>query len=282
MPVSNTAVRLKDNETNSNCFVLDDIKPDFDAELMVAKFQPGSIRVEKALRELIEEARPLARPRAAFKVCAIESAPPAPSVYLDGIRFDGALIRDNLFGLDQTFAYVATEGPELASWSEGLSNAGRLFSWPIRYAALKLAEKEMSGLIRSSFARPEWPASFGSGFHPEGDESVTPPLSSMNPGPLQLWPIEQQRPLFELLSPLPELIGVNLQPNCWMTPDLASSGIYFQAEPRFYNCQLCRLEPCTRRRTAYRGLDGWPKRRRNIEACAGGGGPGRLLCRCSI
>ena len=121
----------------------------------------------------------------------------------------------------------------------------RLLAWPIRYAALKLAEKEMHRLIKSSFGLKQ--------------------VSSMNPGSIPEWPIEQQGPLFALLSPLPEAIGVKLNPNFWMSPELASSGLFFQSEVKFYNCQLCRVENCAHRRTAFRGPAGWPKREKHQE-----------------
>jgi hypothetical protein len=154
--------------------------------------------------------------------------------------FTGELLRDNLAGLKWVYAYVATEGMEMAEWAESLANSMKLLSWPIRYAALKLAEKELIRFIKSTFDLKQ--------------------LSAMNPGSLKLWPLEQQNPLFTLLGPLPETIGITLMTSLWMSPDLAASGILFMSESEFCNCQLCPLETCEHRKTAYLGPDGWPKR----------------------
>lgn len=229
------------NAFNSNAFILQDIEPDFNVELMTSKAQLGSPKIEKIFHDLINEARTLARPRAAFKICRIEPGP-GTEVFLDNVSFTGQLLRDNLAGRDWAYAYVSSEGDELAQWFESLSNVGQILSWPIRYAALKLAEKALTKFIMANFG--------------------TSQLSSMNPGALNLWPLEQQNPLFSLLFPLPEAIGVSLDSKSWMSPDLASSGVFFETETKFYNCQLCPLEPCERRKTVNLGPEaGWPKPR---------------------
>ena len=244
---SNGALAVEINRIHSNEFILDDIRPDFDQDLMTAKLKPAPPKVVAIFKALIREARTLARPRAAFKVCRVEPCS-AAEVNLDGVSFTGELLHDNLDGLKWVYAYVATEGPELVQWAESLSNPMRLLSWSIRYTALKLAEIELCRYIKSAFGLKQ--------------------ISSMNPGSLSHWPIEQQEPLFELLSPLPEAISLKLLPNFWMSPALASSGIFFQTEVKFYNCQLCPLETCEHRRTAFRGKSGWPQRKNVIGEAA--------------
>jgi hypothetical protein len=240
MLVSEAGPAAESDQPPLNGFILDEIPPDFDLELMTAKLTPTRFRVGEAFQDLIREARTLARPKAAFKVCRVEESVPEPEIYLDGVMFTGELLRDNLAGLKWAYAYVATEGPEMSEWTESLSNSMKLLSWPIRYAALKLAEKELIKLIKSTFGLKQ--------------------ISSMNPGSLKLWPIEQQKPLFTLLGPLPETIGITLMTSMWMSPDLAASGIFFTSESEFCNCQLCPLEICEHRKTAYLGPAGWPKR----------------------
>jgi hypothetical protein len=223
---------------DAKVFILDDIPANFDSDLMTAKLRPGSARVEKNFRNLIEQARLTARPRAVGRVCDVELSSPQ-TVSLDGVRFSSELLHCNLSGLNQAYVYVASEGPEMAAWAASLSETMRLFAWPIRYAALKLAEKALADFIRSTFGLEQ--------------------ISSMHPGSLSLWPLQEQKPLFSLLSPLPEAIGVELQPKLWMTPDMASSGIFFETEVPFENCQLCPLETCEHRRVPNRGEAGWPK-----------------------
>jgi len=233
-----TARAAEINDFNCAGIILEEIEADFDVDLMTSKIKTGSEKAVKLFHELAREAGTLARPKASFTVCRVETTV-GPKVYLDNVSFTSQLLRDNLAGLDWAYAYVATEGNEFARWFESLSGARQVLSWPIRYAALKMAEKALVKFIKSTFNVNQ--------------------LSSMNPGTLKLWPIEQQRSLFDLLDPLPESIGVSLGSECWMSPDLASSGVLFETESRFYNCQLCPLEPCERRKKPNLGpTNGWP------------------------
>jgi hypothetical protein len=77
----------------------------------------------------------------------------------------------------------------------------------------------------------------------------------MNPGSgdARLWPIGQQRPLFELLGDVEAAIGVRLTPSFLMVPNKSVSGILFPTEVRFESCQLCTRENCPRRRAPYSG-----------------------------
>ncbi|HHE41239.1 MAG TPA: vitamin B12 dependent methionine synthase, partial [Dehalococcoidia bacterium] len=76
-------------------------------------------------------------------------------------------------------------------------------------------------------------------------------LSSMAPGSLEDWPIEQQRPLFDLLGDVEGGIGVRLTDKFLMIPVKSISGIFFPTEVRFESCQLCQRERCTGRRAPY-------------------------------
>jgi hypothetical protein len=80
-------------------------------------------------------------------------------------------------------------------------------------------------------------------------------LSSMNPGSgnARLWPLGQQRPLFNLLGDVEQAIGVRLTPSLLMHPNKSVSGIFFPSEVHFESCQLCTREDCPRRRTPYTG-----------------------------
>jgi hypothetical protein len=76
-------------------------------------------------------------------------------------------------------------------------------------------------------------------------------LSYMNPGSLQDWTIDQQRPLFDLLGDVQEAIGVNLTPNMLMYPSKTESGIFFPTEVTFFSCQLCPNKECPPRKAAF-------------------------------
>jgi len=76
-------------------------------------------------------------------------------------------------------------------------------------------------------------------------------MSFMSPGSLEDWPLEEQRPLFDLFGDRQTPIGVSLNSSCLMIPAKSESGIYFPTEVPFYSCQLCDRKDCPGRKAAY-------------------------------
>jgi hypothetical protein len=76
-------------------------------------------------------------------------------------------------------------------------------------------------------------------------------ISFMSPGSLGDWPIESQRQLFQLLPEVEASIGVRLNKSFLMIPTKSVSGIYFQTEVSFFNCQLCQRGKCPGRKARY-------------------------------
>ena len=72
-------------------------------------------------------------------------------------------------------------------------------------------------------------------------------LSHMNPGSLEDWSIYEQKKLFALLGEGVSSIGVSLLDSMVMYPDKSESGIFFEKEKKFINCQLCSVERCLSR-----------------------------------
>jgi hypothetical protein len=66
-------------------------------------------------------------------------------------------------------------------------------------------------------------------------------------GDVNVWPIEQQRELFELLGDVRGQIGVELTDSFLMVPNKTVSGIHFPAEKDFRTCQVCHRENCPSR-----------------------------------
>lgn len=75
--------------------------------------------------------------------------------------------------------------------------------------------------------------------------------SMMNPGSLEDWPLSQQRPLFSLFGDACSRIGVTLSESLLMSPVKSVSGVWFETEKGFQNCQLCPREQCPKRRAPY-------------------------------
>lgn len=82
-----------------------------------------------------------------------------------------------------------------------------------------------------------------------------PNLISMNPGsgPVDLWPIQEQKLLFQLIGAVPETIGVILTDSCLMIPNKSLSGIFLPSQTEFIACEFCDRGNCPNRRTPYRG-----------------------------
>jgi cobalamin-dependent methionine synthase I len=76
-------------------------------------------------------------------------------------------------------------------------------------------------------------------------------VSTMSPGSLSDWPLQEQRPLFALLGAPEQTIGVRLTASLLMVPMKSASGIGFPTEERFESCQLCPREDCPGRRAPY-------------------------------
>jgi hypothetical protein len=78
-----------------------------------------------------------------------------------------------------------------------------------------------------------------------------PTSSTMNPGSLEDWPIQEQRPLFDLLGDPQQAIGVILNSSYLMQPTKSVSGVRFPLEETFASCQLCPRQNCPSRRAPY-------------------------------
>jgi len=76
-------------------------------------------------------------------------------------------------------------------------------------------------------------------------------ISSISPGSLDDWPLEQQKPLFEIMGDMEETAGVVLTDSLLMLPAKSMSGIIFPTDVTFESCMLCPREDCVGRRAPY-------------------------------
>lgn len=214
--------------------ILDDVRVEYDLGALATKLRlrPNSKPLAR-LAALAEEAVQLARPRAAFKVCDLEFGA-GDDVLAGGQRFTSPLLRENLKGLSRVFPYLATEGPELAQWGRAFADLDRVLANALENQAMAMARNAMENFILEKFAIEQ--------------------VSAMNPGSLTVWPITQQTALFELLHPLDEQIKITLLPSFMMKPEHTVSGLYFQTDSKFHNCQLCPRDDCPNRQAPYEGM----------------------------
>ncbi len=187
--------------------------------------------MQQDLSRLVAEAQAIARPRGLYRLVFIEDQG-ADYVVLDGVRFSSRVLRVNLRDTRRAFVYLATCGVELAIWYQ--TQKGLLH----QFWAETIAEMALRTAFRA--LRHEVVQTYQPG-----------PMSTMSPGSLTDWPLEEQRWLFQLLGNTEELVGVRLTESMLMLPVKSVSGLLFETETHFESCQLCPRKGCRERKAPY-------------------------------
>lgn len=185
----------------------------------------------KKIDNTIISTQKVTSPKALYKICYVESKE-LNSVLIDNIEFKSKILRKNLARAERVFPFVASCGREIDNI---MFNDDDLIT-PyildvIKETALSCAFDYLKNHIRKKYRISN--------------------LSSMSPGSLKDWPIEQQRELFSLLGNVEEQIGVKLTGSMLMNPVKSVSGIFFPSEIDFESCRLCPRENCPKRRKKY-------------------------------
>ena len=215
-----------------NAIILDQIifKPDFRAVSGALRIRKDS-KDEKRLMDLLDQSVKIAKPKGAYIESFIDEIGNDYAI-IDSVRLKGKLLPANLRNVTRVFPYLATCGTELEKWSAGIEGFLESF-WAdtIMMFALGSAIGEIDHHI----------------------EKHTNPgaRSSMNPGSLKEWPIEEQKGLFKIMGDSDARIGVKLKKSFMMSPLKSVSGIFFPSEHSYENCRLCRREKCPGRRAPY-------------------------------
>jgi hypothetical protein len=198
--------------------------------LEMLRIKPGSYHAGE-FAEIFYRAKDLARPKAAFRVTTIQGHGNA-HIDIDDVRFESRVLRVNLEKSPVVFPFVATCGLELDEWSLTCKRSLHLF-WAdtIKMLALGTALSTLNEHLK---------------------ERVDPAqLSTMNPGSLEDWPLQQQSVLFDLLGQAAKKIGVSLRQKYVMYPLKSLTGIQFVTEDEFFNCRLCPRKNCEGRQGPY-------------------------------
>ncbi len=183
------------------------------------------------LESLVRDAQAIAKPKALYRIALIETRGD-DYVVVEGTRLTSRVLRVNLEQAHRVFPFVATCGMELEEWLRSIEDM-LYYYW-----ADAIAEMALRSAIRA--------------LHDHLVERYRPGhISTMSPGSLADWPIQQQRPLFALLGNPKEAIGVQLSDSLLMIPTKSVSGVRFPTEESFESCQLCPMENCPGRRAPY-------------------------------
>ncbi len=142
------------------------------------------------VRTLVDTVQQLIEPRAIYKVCYIE-AKSEDSVIVGGLRLSSQVLRKNLDRVERIFPYAITLGSKLGEKQNACSDILENYYLDcIGNLALTSVQKQLKKHLQSKFALEK--------------------MSSMAPGSLSDWPIEEQGPLFKLLGDVEASIGVRL------------------------------------------------------------------------
>ncbi len=188
------------------------------------------------IREVLDIARPIAKPKAVFDVVYIENKN-GDSMEIGGVEFKSRVLRINLDKVERVFPYVVTCGRELDEIDIPSTDFIKgYYLDQIKETAVVLARQYVEGYLKKRYALGQ--------------------LSRLAPGAGagDDWPITQQKELFSLFGgreKVEELIGVRLTDSFLMVPIKSVSGIFFPTEIRFESCQICPREQCIGRRAAY-------------------------------
>ena len=183
------------------------------------------------VRNLVDTVQQLIEPKAIYSVCYIDEKS-KDSVVVGGLSLKSRVLRKNLDRVERIFPYVITLGRKLGEKQNACSDLLENYYLDcIGNLALTSVQKQLKKHLQSKFALEK--------------------LSSMAPGSLSDWPIEEQEPLFRLLGDVEGSIGVKLTRNLLMMPAKSVSGFYFPTEVSFYSCQLCPRKRCESRKAKY-------------------------------
>lgn len=211
--------------------ILDNINIDIDQNEICRRLHMDSGGGLGEVQPLVDIAMTLIEPRALYDIHYIEEKL-EDAVIVDGRRLTSRVLRKNLDQVERIFPFVITIGPKLGEKQTASSDLLENFYLDtIGNVALTSARKQLKRHLESKFALEK--------------------ISSMAPGSLADWPIEEQAPLFKLLGDVDASIGVTLTDSLLMLPAKSISGIYFPTEASFFSCQLCPRERCESRKANY-------------------------------
>lgn len=183
---------------------------------------------EEELIDLMDEADSIADPLALYSVSPVEEG------CVGGVDTGSEMVLSRLQGKVRAFPYIVTCGPKLEEWSKKYASDFLLEYWAdeIKKRFLGIAAGEFRSHIKERYR-------------------TAGHLAALNPGSLAGWPISGQEALFNMLGGpdfVRETLGVTYSDSFLMFPTKTISGIAFESETFYENCQYCPLDRCPNRR----------------------------------
>ena len=204
------------------------IKLDLEKLLIQLHLSPASDEAAE-FSELLEKAISVAQPKAVYEECYIEQKG-NKTIVIKGQTLTSMVLRENIADAQRVFPYVVTCGTELDKIKIASDDLLQQF-WldAIKARVLDIGRNYLKEYIHSQYPHLK--------------------TTSMSPGSgdVQVWPIEEQKPLFAILGDVENAIGVTLTESLLMQPNKSLSGIRYPSEIDFRTCQLCHKENCPTR-----------------------------------
>jgi len=211
--------------------ILQNLTTQIDPETVKKYLRLDRHRGVRWVQHLIDQAETLIEPKAAFKLCYIDEKL-QDAVMVEGLHLESKVLRKNLDAVERLFPYVVSIGPGLEkAISERNNPLEKYYLDVIGNIALTAVREQLHDYLCSKFALKK--------------------ISFMSPGSLPDWPLEAQSQLFQLLPEVEAALGVHLTESLLMVPIKSVSGIYFQTEVSFFNCQLCQRGKCPGRKARF-------------------------------
>ena len=189
----------------------------------------GNEDLEDEIMEMMDEADAVAAPCALFGVC-----PVGENGTVNGVDTHSSLVAEKLAGKGRCFPYIVTCGKELEAWSKKYASDFLLGFWA--------DEIKKKFLLQGFLAFKE---------HLKECYHISGHMAVLNPGSLESWPISGQAELFAMLGGrefVEQTVGVTYSDTFLMFPAKSMSGISFESEVFYENCQHCPLTDCPGRR----------------------------------
>lgn len=192
----------------------------------------GSDRFVELIDELVDHCDGLADADVIYAWSHVDQAS-GDTVIIDGVTFQSELLASCLARKESVVPFVMTLGPETdEALHEASSDVLRQYMLDFMFnLALRETVRAFEEHLR--------------------EHTDLPYFSKVSPGSLDHWPLQQQDPLFELLSPCGVGNYVRLDRKHIMHPLKSISGIYFPTNIPFSSCILCNKLDCPGRNQPY-------------------------------
>lgn len=210
-----------------------DIPVNLDVATVVKRLRFGNAgsRLEEMAYELAETARKIARPRAIYKIARSRNINDF-TVDVDGKIFTSKVLNKLLRSQNTVYPFIATAGKELDELPILPRDMMRNFCLDnIKTVVLVAAVDYLTKHVKETHQIPQ--------------------AALLNPGEVEDWRINEQRPLFSLFKDAESQIGVSLTSGGVMKPIKSRSGFIFANDTGFLSCQICTQLKCPGRRAKY-------------------------------